>query len=136
MKDQLDSSFSDQPVKKSKSAKGLDTAALVMGIVGFLIGCIPYAGAIAMFITSTGVVIAIVALVRAKSGGEIRKGMAVTGLVLNILSIFLSIFWIYMIVVKVMEKSPGLKEAIEYGDTAAVRKSFEDAMNDPNSNGH
>jgi hypothetical protein len=128
MKDQLDSSFADNKVKKSKSAKGLDTAALIMGIVGFLIACIPYAGAASLFITSTGVIIGIVAIVRAKAGGEIRQGMAVTGLILNILAIGLSIFWIYMIIVKVMESAPAIGEAIKNADTTAIRQNIEKAL--------
>jgi hypothetical protein len=130
MKDQLDDSFdTNNMVKKPKSGQGLDTAALVIGIIGVLWSCIPYAGAASLVITTTGVILGIVAWSRSKSRGDTRQGMSAAATLLNIIAIGISIFWICKIVTNVMENIPAIDEfGKSLQDTAEMRKSIEKAI--------
>jgi hypothetical protein len=71
---------------------GLGTAALVLGIIGLLVGWIPIIG------TAIGVILGIIAIVlgvvgrgRAKQGEASNGGVALGGLILGILSIVIAI---------------------------------------------
>jgi hypothetical protein len=87
------------PVSSSGEFAPGAVASMVCGIVGFVAGCVPFAGivlgiiAIVMFSKSSKAIIA--------SGGVLQgKGMGIAGLVLGILAIvssfFALIYWIIM----------------------------------------
>lgn len=74
------SAATETPVKK---ASGLAIAALIVGIIAFLIGLLPVVGAI---VGAAGVTLGIIALVKKQS-----KGLAITALVLSGVAVLASI---------------------------------------------
>ena len=81
----------------STKGKGLGTAGMVVGIVALVWACIPYLGAGALWIGVIGLVLSVIAFFMAKSGGNPKKGMIVTGIVLSFIATGLAGFWIYKI---------------------------------------
>ncbi|NJP37939.1 hypothetical protein HCN83_10110 [Bacillus luteus] len=70
------------------------TAALVLGIIGLVIGIVPFIGWFVMPLWILAVVFGIIGMQK-----EIKKGMALTGVILGGITILYKIgFWVLMII--------------------------------------
>ena len=74
---------SGQSAAPAKTTNGWGIAGLVLGIISFLLGCIPFFGFLAFVPAPFGVIASIVGMTRK---GQ-KRGMAIAGLVLSILAI-------------------------------------------------
>lgn len=81
----------------STKGKGLGVAGMVIGIVAFIWAVIPLLGAAAWWLALVGVILSVIAIFMARSGKNPKKGMMVTGMVLNVLALAASAYWIYSI---------------------------------------
>lgn len=81
----------------STKGKGLGTAGMIIGIVALVWACIPYLGAGALWIGVIGLVLSVIAFFMAKGGGNPKKGMIITGIILSFVATGLAGFWIYKI---------------------------------------
>lgn len=70
-------------------------AALVLGIISFIIGFIPLCGSIALVPAIIGLILGIVDTVLKSKKGE-KIAISVTGLVLSAISIVVIIFWVFI----------------------------------------
>jgi len=81
----------------STKGKGLGIAGMVIGIVAFVWAIIPGVGALAWWLAAVGVILSIVAIFMARSGKNPKKGVMITGMVLNVLAIAAAAYWIYQL---------------------------------------
>ena len=115
----------------STKGKGLGMAGMIIGIVALVWSIIPLLGAGALWIAVIGLILSIIAFFMAKSGNNPNKGMIIAGVVMNVIALALAIFWAYKIASSmgaVMDGVKDLEESMKNLDTAALRKSMEDAM--------
>jgi hypothetical protein len=78
-----------QPIKKTS---GLAVAGLVLGILAILTCFLPIINNASFVMGLVGVVMAIVAFLGARKGKNTSKGMAIAGIVLNVLAIVITLF--------------------------------------------
>ena len=81
----------------STKGKGLGVAGMIIGIVALIWAIIPVVGAAALWVAIIGLVLSLIGFFMARSGQNPKKGMIVTGLVLNVLALGVAIFWVYSI---------------------------------------
>jgi hypothetical protein len=72
---------------------GLGTAGFVLGLIGLIFSPIPFVGVIAWPLVILGLVFSAVGVARASSGRATNKGLAIAGLVLSIIGLFICIIW-------------------------------------------
>ncbi len=80
----------DQPMQQtteSQSTSGMAIAALVLGILAILTSFLPIINNGAFFLAALGLIFAIVGFVGIRKGKKKGKGIAVAGIVLNVISI-------------------------------------------------
>lgn len=70
----------------------MDVAALVIGIVSIVIALIPCFGVFASIISVLGIIFGFLGIIFSK-----KKGMAIAGLVLSIVALFIALFWAVII---------------------------------------
>ena len=107
----------------STKGKGLGVAGLVIGIVALVWAVIPLLGAAAWWLAVVGLILSMVGFFMAKGGGNPKRGMMITGIILNIVALGLAIFWIYSIAAAASEVIGNLE------DTAAMREMIENGLN-------
>ena len=73
----------------------MGVASLVLGIISFIIGFIPFCGSIALVPAIVGIILGIVDLVQKSKNNE-KKGMAIAGLVLSAIATVIIIFWVFV----------------------------------------
>ncbi len=112
----------------STKGKGLGTAGMVIGIVAIVWAIIPIVGAASWWLALVGLILSLVAFFMAKGGGNTKRGMMLTGIILNAVAIALAIFWIYKIASTMMGVAGELEDAMKNIDTAAIRQSLESAI--------
>jgi hypothetical protein len=83
-----------QYVVAAPASNGIGTAAGVLGIVGAVLMFIPFVDYIAIILGVLAVIFGGVGIGRSKRLGGAGKGMAITGLVLGIISVVISILFI------------------------------------------
>lgn len=106
----------------STKGKGLGTAGMVIGIVAIVWAIIPLVGAAAWWLALVGLVLSVVAFFMAKKNNNPKKGMMLTGIILNFVALLLAIFWIY----KIMHAASELKNAFEHsGAMDSLNKAME-----------
>ncbi|WP_246238187.1 hypothetical protein [Alkalicoccus luteus] len=81
-------------IVEKEDTNGMATAALVLGIIGLVIGIVPFIGWFVMPLWILAVVFGIIGMQK-----EIKKGMALTGVILGGITILYKIgFWVLMII--------------------------------------
>jgi hypothetical protein len=75
---------------KNKTGHGLGVAALIMGIISFVVAFIPCVGLFAMLTAIVAVVLGAIGLSQA-SRAEAPKGMALGGLITGVIALFIAI---------------------------------------------
>lgn len=83
-------------INQQNTSNGMAVAALVLGIIAFLFGLIPFVGWLAFPLALMAVVFGGVGVSRANKTG-VGKGMAVTGLVLGVLYFGWKVLWVMII---------------------------------------
>jgi ABC-type uncharacterized transport system permease subunit len=107
--------------------KGLGTAGMIIGIVALVWAIIPLLGAGAWWLALVGLILSIVAFFMAKNNNNPKKGMMLTGIVLNFVAMLLAIFWIY----KIASTLGDIKDGLEHSgllDTAKLRETMNNAL--------
>lgn len=115
--------MAEKPNRLAPWALGLGILALLMGVSLFLTG-------FAFIVGIIGVVVAVIAIVRGRSlsGPARRTGMSVTGLVLSVIAVILSVvFWVLM---GVLLNETGISNCVSLTDPAAQQQCIEDAVNE------
>ena len=82
----------------STKGKGLGIAGMVIGIVAFIWSVIPLLGAGAIWIAGIGLILSVIAIFMARSGKNPKKGIIITGFVLNLLALCAAGYWLYSII--------------------------------------
>jgi hypothetical protein len=75
---------------------GLGTAALVLGIVGLLLAFIPVIGLIGGLLGIVGVIVGFIGRGKVKRGEATNGGVAMTGVILSILAILVTIAYVVL----------------------------------------
>ena len=76
---------------------GLGTAGFVLGLLGLVFSPIPFVGVIAWPLVILGLILSLVGLSRARKGLATNKGLAIAGIILSVLGLAVSIFWVAVI---------------------------------------
>jgi len=87
----------EQTTTTSTKGKGLGVAGMIIGIVAFIWAVIPILGAGALWIAAIGLILSVIAIFMARSGKNPKKGMIITGVILNVLALSASAYWLYTI---------------------------------------
>lgn len=90
---------------------GLGTTALVLGIVGIIFAIIPFLFWLGGVLGLLALIFGIIGSSRAGKGLATNKGMAVTGLVLGVVSIVVSIAWTVVIATAVKDVADEIEKA-------------------------
>lgn len=111
---------------------GAAIAALVLGLIGVLFGVLlgffVFTAIIAIILGIVGIVFGVMGRRRAADPRVGRKGMATTGLVLSILTIIGSLFWLVIIGIAFNELSQS-GENIENLDQQELQEQLEEQLN-------
>jgi hypothetical protein len=83
-----------QPAIPAQPQNGLGVAGFVCGLIGLLFSFMPVIGVIAWPLVIIGVVLSGVGLSYANSGKANNKGLAVAGLCVSILGLFVCFLWV------------------------------------------
>jgi hypothetical protein len=83
-----------QPVVPAQPQNGLGVAGFVCGLIGLIFSFVPIIGIIAWPLVIIGVVLSGVGLSYASNGRANNKGMAVAGLVVSLIGLFVCILWV------------------------------------------
>lgn len=83
--------FPQAPTPAAQARNGLGTAALILGIIGALSGLVPFFFWLAGILGVIALVMGLAGRGRAKRGGATNKGVALTGAVLGLVSLILSV---------------------------------------------
>lgn len=115
--------MAEKPNSLAPWALGVGILALLMGISIFLSGFAFLAGIV-------GVILAAIAIARGRklSGPSRRMGMSVTGLVMSIIAIVVSVvFWV---LIAMLVSSSGISDCVSVTDPDAQQQCVEDALNE------
>lgn len=74
-----------------RPSNGMGIAALVLGILALLGAWIPFVNIISMLMAIAGIVLGVMALKKVKRGEATNRGMALTGLILSVVALVLSL---------------------------------------------
>ena len=74
----------------------MDIASLVLGIIGVILGFIPFCNWISWILCLIGVILGVVAIVQ-KNKINAPKGMAVAGTVLSAIGLVFSLWWVFVV---------------------------------------
>lgn len=77
----------------STSGKGLGIASMVVGIVALIWSIIPIVGAGAFWVAIVGLLMGAAAIVMAVKGKNPKKGIIITGLILCVVAVAISAYW-------------------------------------------
>lgn len=97
-------------------------ASLVLGIISIIIGFIPFCGTIAFVPAVVGLVLGIVALVKAKKPVEVvegveppksKKGLSIAGIILSGIAVVVILFWNVVMVGLLGAAASAVGEAVE-----------------------
>jgi hypothetical protein len=94
------------------SGQGLGIAALIMGIISFVVAFIPCVGILAIFTSVVAVVLGAIGLSQATRAGSPHKGLNTGGLVVGIIALFVAIVQI-AVVVGISNNADGFGKSIE-----------------------
>ncbi|OEJ39407.1 hypothetical protein AR457_20815 [Streptomyces agglomeratus] len=83
--------FPQAPTPAAQARNGLGTAALILGIIGALSGLVPFLFWLAGILGVIALVMGLAGRGRAKRGGATNKGVALTGAILGLVSLILSV---------------------------------------------
>lgn len=83
--------FPQAPVPAAQARNGLGTAALILGIIGALSGIVPFFFWLAGILGIIALIMGLAGRGRAKRGGATNKGVAMTGAILGLVSLILSV---------------------------------------------
>jgi hypothetical protein len=83
-----------QPAVPAQPQNGLGVAGFVCGLVGLIFSFIPIIGIIAWPLVILGVVMSGVGLSYANNGRANNKGMAIAGLCVSLVGLFICILWV------------------------------------------
>lgn len=78
----------------STKGKGLGLAGMIIGIIVLIWAIIPIVGATALWVAIVGLIISVIGFFVAKSGNNSKKGMIITGIILNLAALGLALYWI------------------------------------------
>jgi hypothetical protein len=109
----------------SAKGKGLGMAGMIIGIVALVWSIIPIAGAGAVWLALPGLVLSVVAFFMAKNGNNPKRGGMIAGIILNLVALVIAIYWIYAVASAATQMLDGLENL----DTAALRESLEQSLN-------
>jgi hypothetical protein len=84
----------EQSNAPSTKGKGLGMAGMIIGIVALIWSIVPILGAGAIWLALPGTILSVIAFFMAKSGNNPSKGVIITGVILNIVALGLSIYWL------------------------------------------
>ena len=70
-------------------------AALVLGIVGLVLSCIPCTGPFGLLLTIPGIVFGVLGIKKAKTTNQ-GKGASIAGLVCGIIGSLIATYWIFV----------------------------------------
>lgn len=82
--------------QNSTAGKSLGTTSMIIGIITLIWSLIPIIGAWALWIAVIGLVLGSIGFVMAKNGGNPKKGIILTGMILSIIAIGVSSYWVYV----------------------------------------
>jgi hypothetical protein len=103
----------EQTTAPSTKGKGLGTAGMVIGIIALVWSVIPLAGAAAIWLALPGFILSLVAFFMAKGGNNPKKGMIITGIILNVVALGLAIYWIMAVASAVGDMSSAWDAAMD-----------------------
>ncbi|MBT2505601.1 DUF4190 and DUF4352 domain-containing protein [Streptomyces sp. ISL-98] len=83
--------FPQAPVPAAQARNGLGTAALILGIIGALSGLIPFLFWLAGILGIIALIMGLAGRGRAKRGEATNKGVALTGAILGLVSLIISV---------------------------------------------
>lgn len=127
-------------------------ASLVLGIISIIIGFIPFCGVIAFVPAVVGLVLGIIALVKANKPVEVaegetapksKKGLSIAGVILSGIAVLVILFWNIVLVGLIGVAAEGVGEIVEDElnvsledlaemDEDELTASLEDALNSLN----
>jgi hypothetical protein len=81
----------------STKGKGLGIAGMVIGIIALIWSVIPLVGAAAWWLAVLGLVLSAVGFFMANGGGNPKKGMMITGIVLGVAATAMSFYRVYQV---------------------------------------
>ena len=97
-------------------------ASLILGIISIILGFIPVAGVIMIIPAIVGLILGIISIVKST-----KKGISITGVILNSLAIIIIIIFSFAIVMFASDKKEDIKEEIsvtEETEPGIIKKSF------------
>lgn len=99
------------PQPPAPRGNGVGVAALVVGIVAIVVSLIPLLGMVAFFLGPIAVILGVIGLFLKNR----KKGMAITGIILGVLSIVIAAIWTAALGagVEAMDKSLNAEQAVE-----------------------
>lgn len=94
------------------NGQGLGIAALVMGIISFVVAFIPCVGVLAIFTAIVAIVLGAIGLSQASRAGSHHKGLNIGGLIVGVIALFVSIVQV-AVIVGISENAGGIGNRIE-----------------------
>lgn len=111
--------------KTRNSGQGLGVAALILGIISFIVALIPCVGILAVFTAIVSVVLGAIGLSQANRNDS-PKGLAIGGLILGVVALLVAVLWLAFFA-NVADRAPYFEEKFE-----DVIKDLEDEFEDGN----
>lgn len=111
------------PPPVSQARNGLGIAALVTGIVGLVLGIIPFLFWLGGVLGVLSLVLGLVGHARARRGEASDKGAAVAGIVLGAVTVVVSLVWLVVIVMAVGDVADDLEKEIREQEAATAAPS-------------
>jgi hypothetical protein len=87
----------EQSSAPSTKGKGVGMAGMIIGIVCAALSLIPGMAMVMMIIAIVGLILSVVGLIQANKGGNPKKGVMITGLILNLLVVIYAIIQIFVV---------------------------------------
>lgn len=101
----------------STKGKGLGMAGMIIGIVCAVLALIPGVAIFVSWIALLGFILSLVGFMQAKKGGNPKKGVMITGMVLNILVLIAAVIYGYIVAQAVVDGASQFEEALKNIDT-------------------
>ncbi|MEU8520267.1 DUF4190 domain-containing protein [Streptomyces sp. NBC_01216] len=111
------------PPPMRQARNGLGIAAMVTGIVGLVLGIIPFLFWLGGVMGVVALVLGLVGHARARRGEASDKGAALAGVILGAVTIVVSLVWLVVIVVAVGEVADDMREEIQEQGTVTSAPS-------------
>ena len=97
--------------KTKNSGQGLGVAALVLGVISFIVALIPCVGILAVFTAIVAIVLGAIGLSQASRNNS-PKGLSIGGLILGVLALLVAVLWLTFFA-NVADKAPFFEEKFE-----------------------